>query len=201
MDFELIIFDLGNVIFLYDHHIIVHKISKLESIPEERIHHTAFRSNLYNLFDTGKIKEEDFFNRFKEKLELKMDFKTFIPIWNNIFTANKGIINLIKKLKIKYKIFVLSNTNSLHFNYLMQKFSIMKEIKNFVLSFEIGSSKPHPDVYKSVLNEAKVKPEKAIFIDDYLEFIEGAKRLNIRGIHFKNAHQLKQELTSLGIEY
>ncbi len=200
MDFELIIFDLGNVIFLYDHHIIVHKISKLESIPEERIYYVGFQSDMYKLFDRGKINGEAFFNRFKEELELKMDFKTFIPIWNDIFTANKGIINLIRKLKINYKIYVLSNTNELHFNYLVQKFSIMKEIENFVLSFEVGNSKPHPDIYKSVLNEAKVKPEKAIFIDDYLEFIEGARKLNIRGIHFKDEFQLIEELNSLGVE-
>ncbi len=200
MNFDLIIFDLGNVIFLYDHTIISDKISRLEGIPKQEIHRVLFHAGFYEGFDKGKVSPEDFFRQVRDRLGLKMDFETFVPIWSDIFFENKPITSLIGKLQNKYKIYVLSNTNQLHFNHLMRKFPIMNKIEKFILSFAVGSSKPHPAIYRAALDEANVNPSRVIFIDDYSEFTEGAKRLNIHGIQFKDETQLLNELVSLGID-
>ena len=201
MTIELIIFDLGNVIFLYDHHIISRKISALEDLPAEAIHQALFGADLCQLFDRGEISPEDFFLRFKAKAGLKkMNFEDFVPIWADIFAENKPISNLITRLQNKYKVCVLSNTNKLHFDYLKDKFPIMQKIPRFILSFEVGKSKPHPDIYKVALNGTGVDPQKAVFLDDLVEFVEGARKLNIHGIQFKDARQAIQDLTALGID-
>lgn len=200
MSIELIIFDLGNVIFPYDHHLISHKIAKLEPVTPEKIHQALFGADLYKFFDRGEITPEEFFNQFKIKAGLnKIDFETFVPIWVDIFVENKGISNLITRLQAKYKVYVLSNTNKLHFDYLRGNFSIMKKIEKFILSFEIGKSKPHSDIYKVALEKAGVNPCQAVFIDDFLEFVEGARKLNIKSIQFKDEKQLIRDLNGLGI--
>jgi glucose-1-phosphatase len=201
MAIELIIFDLGNVLFLYDLDIISRKISLLESIPPEKIHQALFTGDLPKLFDRGEITPEEFFGRFKDEAGLKkLTFKDFVPIWEDIFVENKPVSDLLIRLKDKYKVCVLSNTNDLHFNYLRNKFPFMKEVPRFILSFVVGKSKPHPDIYRVALEGTGVESKKAVFLDDLIEFVEGARQVNIQAIQFKNARQAIKDLTALGID-
>ena len=50
-----------------------------------------------------------------------------------------------------------------------------------------------------LLDRYSVKPSQAVFIDDNLRNIKAAEELGIKGIHFHNPVQLKNELTDLGL--
>ena len=51
------------------------------------------------------------------------------------------------------------------------------------LSYEMGIMKPHPDIYQRVLEEAGIRAEETLFLDDNADNIRAASALGIQTIH------------------
>ncbi|HMN12225.1 MAG TPA: HAD family phosphatase [Bellilinea sp.] len=66
-----------------------------------------------------------------------------------------------------------------------------------IFSAEIGMRKPNPEIYHHILELVDAKPEEAIFVDDLLDNVEGANRVGIHGVHFKNPDQAIAEVEAL----
>ena len=67
------------------------------------------------------------------------------------------------------------------------------------ISVDIGLMKPDKEIYNNVLEDLAISADKALFIDDKLEYVVGAEKVGIRSILFENLHQLKYELRRLDI--
>jgi len=108
-------------------------------------------------------------------------------------------ISLIKSLKNKYKIYLLSNTNSIHINAFKNKLGVKKYNEFYNLfhkvyySYKIGFRKPHAKAFQLILNENKLPAHEVLFIDDSPQHIEGAKKLGIKTYHLED----NQEVTTL----
>ncbi len=199
---EAIIFDLGNVLVDFDHMIAAKRISIFTDKTPQEIFNLFFDSELTALFEEGKINPLKFFSELKRILNLKLDYASFLPIWNEIFfltEKNQQVYNLAKILKNRYKIAVLSNINILHFDYLKENFSVFDIFQNIITSFEAGARKPDPLIYKKALDSLQVTPQNTFYTDDRAELVEKACGLGIRGFTFKAPEQLKQELLAGGV--
>ncbi|PIU41129.1 MAG: hypothetical protein COS99_07265 [Candidatus Omnitrophica bacterium CG07_land_8_20_14_0_80_42_15] len=194
MAIKVIIFDLGNVVLKFDMRIIARKMAKRFSLNEDEVFQFFFDSPLTHIHDEGRISSKEFYHRAMEKLGIKMDFTEFKKIWLDIFTENNDVTKLILSLSKHYKIFLMSNTNKLHFDYIKTKFDIIKEFDCVFTSYEVGKLKPHPRIYNAAIKKAYVAPGNIIFIDDRKELVRGAKKVGIRAIQFKNIKKLKQDL-------
>ena len=86
----------------------------------------------------------------------------------------------------KYRIFLLSNTNSLHISWIQKTWGaelyseFKKCFEKFYLSHEIHLRKPNQDIYKFVLNTNRLVPEETFFIDDTEENTITASTLGIK---------------------
>lgn len=199
---KAIIFDLGNVLVDFDHRIAAERISAFTTKTAQEIVGLFFDSQLTGLFEEGKISPREFFLRVKEMLNLEIDYNGFVPIWNEIFflsEKNKAVHNLARSLRSRYQIALLSNINILHFNYLKNNFSVFGAFQNVVTSCDVGSRKPHPDIYKETLHILKVPASDVFYTDDRPELIEAACRLGIRGFTFRGIEELKKDLLDNGI--
>ena len=199
---KAVIFDLGNVLIDFDYTIAAKKISKFTDKNLQEIFNLFFDSEPTALFEEGKINTLNFFSEVKKILDLKLDYAQFLPIWNEIFflsEKNQEIYNLAKILKGHYKIALLSNTNILHFDYLKKKFSVFDAFHKIITSFESGTRKPDPLIYKKTLDLLEVAPQNAFYTDDRVEFTGEACRLGIRGFVFRSVGQLKKDLLDNGI--
>lgn len=199
---EAVIFDLGNVLIDFDHFIAAQKISEFTYVSASRIYELFFDSELTGLFEEGKISPEDFFLEIKEKLSLKLDYNAFLPIWNEIFffsERNSAVYSLAGSLKKKYKLALLSNINTLHFDYLRKNFPVFDIFDNIVTSFEVGCRKPHPLIYKKTLEMLRVLPENVFYTDDREDLILKAAELGIKGSVFINIGKLQKDLLNAGV--
>ena len=199
---KAVIFDLGNVLIDFDHMIAAKRISKFTDKTPQEIFNLFFDSELTALFEEGKITALNFFSEVKKILNSKLDYAQFLPIWNEIFflsEKNQAVYNLAKLLRDRYKIALLSNINILHFDYLKEKFSVFDAFHNIITSFESGIRKPDPLIYKKTLDLLEAAPQNAFYTDDRVEFIEKACNLGIRGFVFRDAEQLKRDLSGNGI--
>ena len=199
---KAVVFDLGRVLIDFDHNIAAKKILKHTGKTQQEIYDFFFDSPLTALFEEGKISGVDFFKEVKKKLGLRLSYKEFLPIWNDIFIftgQNQRIYALAKKLKKKYKVSLLSNINALHFAYLKNKFPVFDVFDNLFLSYQIKAKKPDPALYRSVIRRLGVEPEEIFYTDDRQDLIEASRKLKIRGFVFKNPGQLRKDLEKAGI--
>jgi glucose-1-phosphatase len=197
----VILFDLGNVILPFNHYQIAEKLSRFTKNadfqdPEMIFSYLFnFENGAINGYEVGKVSSLDFFQSLKEHLKLTLSFEEFIPIWNDIFWENLEVSEIIRSLKGKKRLGLLSNTNPLHFDYILLKFPVVQIFDKWILSHEVGFKKPALEIFQSGVEWACVEPEKILFIDDMKSHVEAAISLGMHGIHFTSATRLREELS------
>ena len=197
---EVILFDLGNVILPFNNYQIAEKLSRFSQRREFQDPQEIFsylfdlEKGVINEFDKGRVSPSDFFQSIKKYLNLSISFETFIPIWTDIFIENKEVSEIIRSLKERWRLGLLSNTDPLHFSYILSKFSIISTFDKFILSYEVGFKKPDARIFQKAMEWASVEPQKILFIDDTKGHVDAAVSLGMQGIHFISAQQLKKEL-------
>jgi FMN phosphatase YigB (HAD superfamily) len=197
----VIFFDLGNVILPFNHYQIAEKLSRFTKNadfqdPKKIFSYLFdFENGAINGYEVGKVSSLDFFQSLKEHLKLTLSFEEFIPIWNDIFWENLEVSEIIRSLKGKKRLGLLSNTNPLHFDYILLKFPVVQIFDKWILSHEVGFKKPALEIFQSGVEWACVEPEKILFIDDMKSHVEAAISLGMHGIHFTSATRLREELS------
>ncbi|HUL21994.1 MAG TPA: HAD family phosphatase [Thermodesulfobacteriota bacterium] len=198
---EVILYDLGNVILPFSHYQIAEKLSRLSQKREHRDPQEIFsylfdfQEGIVNRFDLGQVSPEEFFQSIKNHLGLSISFDQFIPIWTDIFSEDVEVSRIILSQKGRWRLGLLSNTDSLHFHYILSKFSVMRAFDKWILSYEVGFKKPAVEIFQTAIAWASVEPQKILFIDDLKRHVEVALSLGMHGIHFLSAEQLKEELS------
>ena len=198
---DVILFDLGNVILPFSHYQIAEKLSRFTQKKEfqdpQKIFSYLFdfEKGAVNGYEVGKVSSIEFFQSLKELLHLSISFEEFVPIWNDIFTENQEVSEIIRSFKGKKRLGLISNTNSLHFDYILSKFPIIRAFDKWILSHEVGFKKPAVEIFQRAIEWASVKPEKILLIDDTKGHVEVAVSLGMQDIHFISAQQLKEELS------
>jgi len=198
---EVILFDLGNVILPFNHYQIAEKllpfVQRKEFQDPKKIFSYLFdlKNGAINSFDTGKLLPQEFFQSLKESFQLSISFEAFVPIWNCIFVEDREVSEIIRSLKGKYRLGLLSNTDPLHFGCIVSTFPVVSELEKWILSYEVGFKKPDSRIFQKAIEWASVEPERILLIDDTQGHVEAATSLGMQGTHFVSAKQLKEELT------
>ena len=196
---KTIIFDLGNVIVNFDETNIFKTwaAASNKSVPEIKKY---FRnSSARKAFERGEINPSQFYSRTTEELGMKMSLNDFKKLWNEIFTLNKDVEKVIRNLKNKVNLILLSNTNVWQYEYVKNNYGIVGIFDKHVLSYEAGCRKPNPTIYLAALKKAKTLPWNCAYFDDIPEFIYAAGLMGIRAFQYKNCKKLVKDLNKLKI--
>ena len=197
---EVILFDLGNVILPFSHYQIAEKLSRFSQKkdfqdPQRTFSYLFdFENGAVNEYETGRVSSSAFFESLRDLFELSISFEEFIPIWNDIFTENKEVSQIVLSQKGKRRLGLLSNTNALHFDYVLTKFPILHSFDRWILSHEVGFKKPVVEIFKEAMDWAMVEPQRILFIDDMKGHVDVAISLGMQGIHFISAAQLEEAI-------
>lgn len=185
-----IILDLGGVIINLDTQQPFNAFKELFTDNYSEIEATFTAMNLFNNFEVGKITAEEFILFFLNR-HPNLTSKQVVAIWNSmLLDIPKERVVLIRKLALKYNVFLLSNTNEIHLTqinkYLFDAYgitSINSLFKKAYFSHEVGFRKPDAEIFKLVLNENKLNPSETLFVDDSIEHIQSAQQLGINTKH------------------
>jgi HAD superfamily hydrolase (TIGR01509 family) len=185
MAIKNIIFDLGNVLVHTDFDRL-YKAFLSAGVSEESFGR-LFHSELFRKrFEQGKLSARDFVSLAVRKLEYKVTKKKFISLFTEMFDEMPDMKNFLKKLvrRKKYKLFLLSNTNALHFNYVKKRYAYINLIKNQAVSYRLKLRKPNKSIYRKVLKKYHLDPAETLFIDDRQINCDAAQQCGINTIHF-----------------
>jgi epoxide hydrolase-like predicted phosphatase len=159
-------------------------------------------SKYESVFQKGKISENKLWDKICSELNLKKPSSK--SLWKNavknIFKDKKQIYNLILLLKKRgYLIGFLSNTEMPAREYFLEN-GYEKYFDATIFSCIEKTVKPEEKIYNLTLKRLNVKANESVFIDDKLDYIDGAKKVGMNGIVFKTPKQLIKELSSFSID-
>ncbi|MFO8018265.1 MAG: HAD family phosphatase [Promethearchaeia archaeon] len=199
-----ILWDLGGVIVNLDYTSFFRFIQTHSKLQLTEAKFKQILMSNYDAYHEGTISSNEFYELMNNVLKLNQIRETeFFNAFNSIIQSlNTDTIEIIKKVKRQdLTSFVLSNVNSAHWNHLLEKdWDWMPLFEDFILSYEIGVTKPDPEIYKYAIEKARCKANQILFIDDNYVNVKGAKRCEINTIFYKNQSQFQTQLKEkLGI--
>jgi putative hydrolase of the HAD superfamily len=192
--FRLIIFDLGNTIIRFDHHISARKISSRFGLDEAAVYGTLFDSELTRLFDAGKVSAGQFHSGMTRELGIQLPYAEFVEIWSDIFWEDAESCALARRLAHRYALCLMSNVNELHFEHIRKKFDVVKVFDYIVLSYVVGVLKPDRRIFEHARSRSGVDFSGMLYIDDREDLVEAARSFGIEALKFQGAPALESWL-------
>ena len=187
-----IIFDLGDVIINIDVPRAAQSFATLSGLETAEVIRLFEEGKLFRQFETGSLDAAGFRSYVREILDnTTWDDAEVDTAWNSLLLdIPADRIELIKKLSKNYRLFLLSNTSSIHIeavDKILYEASGVERLTDLFektfLSYEMGVMKPHPEIYERVLKEANINAHETLFLDDNPDNIKGASTLGIQTIH------------------
>lgn len=189
-DIKNIIFDFGGVIINISHQKVENAFKSLGVKNFEALFNKATQSDLFQQFEKGEISASQFRSRIRTLTGLNVSDDKLDGVWNQIIGDYPlKRIDLLNQIKLNYRLFLLSNTNIIHYNYYIPKFhkefgfSFQSIFEKAYWSFKLRERKPDLISYKHVLRESNLKPAETLFIDDSIQNILAAQELGIHAVH------------------
>ena len=201
-----IIFDLGGVVLDIDETIVYKKLEKMGISASELANSKEF-IDIMSKFDTGIYTAPSFRKKTKALLGLeKMTDQKFDSIWNAmLLDIPRERIEAIEKVKKHYKIFLMSNTNVIHYDLYVRDLQLRFGYNEFdelfnksYFSFAEHLEKPDPRFFELILDHEGLLPEETLFIDDMAANIQAAQSLGIRTYHISR-EELVRNLFENGV--
>lgn len=193
-------FDLGRVLFDFDYSIALNKIKDKMGVSAEKIIHDLFYNNFATDFEKGLVSAHDFYLKFKNEFCIAIEYQEFIDVWCDIFTPKYEVIDLVDKLRLIYPVYLISNINELHFDFLQRKYpQVFSLFDKLILSFKIKSLKPEKEIYAELKKVSGRDYDHITYIDDRQDLIDEAKGLNLHCITFNGLAKLVEALREDGI--
>lgn len=197
---KTVISDLGKVVLWFDNAIFYRKMTEHCPLSVQEIRETVHRSpEFIALFDLGKVSPREFYEWAVGKIGARIGYDEFMAAYVDVFWLNRPVLELLQRLKPKYRLILVSNCDVIRFEAIRKKFPEIGIFDGRVLSYELGVMKPDPRIYQEALKLAQAESSACVFIDDMAENIVGASALGIRGVLYKPGTDLAGELAALGV--
>ena len=182
-----LLLDLGGVVLNVDYHKMVDVFKEYGVMDFDKHFTQAKQVEIIDKFEEGKCSIEEFRNGIRDLVKVDLTDEQIDNAWfSMILDLPKERIELIGLLKLKYNVYLFSNTNELHIELLKKRYEEEFGFDIFQMLFtkayfsnEIKMRKPHPESFQWLLNDAEIKAEETLFIEDSPQHIEGAKKVGL----------------------
>ncbi len=198
VDRPVILFDLGNIL--------VHLRSvdrfwpNLQPEPGTLSYSERWKhSQAMHRFETGQTRIfEEFYREAKSELKFPVDFETFkIGYLETIGDLFDETIPVLDALKSYFSLQILSNTSDIHWQHCAKTLGLEKYFDRVLVSYELGSMKPDPEIFRRALRIIDRDPENIYYFDDRPENIETALKFGIKAYLSWGGSQLIHQLQEL----
>ncbi len=185
-----IIFDLGGVIMDIDVKETLKAFTQLGAKDIQKYFGHGFAASFFSDHEAGRISDEMFIQEIKTLLGKEVAEAEITEAWNALllrFPAER--IELLKEIRSKYRVFLYSNTNAIHYN----KFSAIyrnsfpgaleDHFEKAYYSHVLGHRKPETGGFEQIIAENGLNPEKTLFVDDAWINVEAAMKTGLKGLY------------------
>lgn len=186
-----IIFDFGNVLFDLDLGATDREIRRLLGDHYAAAREKLLADDVFRLYEVGGLSTEEFVDALRRASGQRLSAEQVVAAWNSIFIGMpRERFDMLLRLRRHYPVFLLSNINDLHANWIDGYMGRAHGLTDFqsryfdgvYYSHLIRLRKPDREIYEYVLADAELLPGQTVFIDDLEPNIQAAQELGITGI-------------------
>jgi len=186
-----IIFDLGGVILDLSVESTLHSFATLSGHDVHHVKDLFIKSSGFYDFEKGLIDEHTFRNFVREVYAVEAHDLAIDQSWNAMLGGlPTAKLELIKELKDQYGVYLLSNTNTIHLEYINTQVVPQTGATHLDAFFHkayyshlMKKRKPDADIYLQVLEENNLQPDETLFLDDNADNVKGAAAVGIHAVH------------------
>jgi glucose-1-phosphatase len=187
-----LIFDLGGVILDLSVDHTLQGFSKLSGINADKVKEIFVSAPEFELYEKGLIDDTAFRDFVRKVYNINSADELLDNSWNAMLRGIPVVkLELLKKLKEKYNVFLLSNTNNIHLHHIEQVMmpaitgerSLDAYFHKTYYSHRMGKRKPDAEIFEQVLDENQLHAHETLFLDDNALNVEGANAVNIKTVH------------------
>ena len=200
--YKAIVFDFGNIFMKLDYPSMFEKFSTLmgttfsmETIPSDLM-------AIFERHERGEITDEEWIWAF-QKIKAALEPRDLIKAWNSLLVGMPAHhLDFLKELRGEYKLYLLSNINAFHEQWIdayMKKEHGVEDFKTeffdgYFYSHHIGMRKPENNIYQFVGNELKsIGVDSWLFIDDMDVNVQAARSNGWSAIQHNPADDISQK--------
>ena len=186
-----IVFDLGGVLVDLDFKAAIDGLQQagFANVKEQLM---AFdQGGIFQKFELGEMTADEFRTAIRENSTVTLTDEEIDALWNAmLLEIPREKLELILDLRGKYMVYLLSNTNSIHWDYVCKNafnyrgFRVNDYFEETFLSYEMHLAKPNKAIFEKVLHDANLLPEETLFIDDSEANCKAAEEVGIHAHHY-----------------
>ena len=187
MKVEAAIFDIGNVLLLFDYMKAANRLARkngLGPLPDRTIITAASHA-----FELGRSTRAQFLSVVRREFHDTGEEEEFVAIWEDIFEENTRMTAFARDLSKRIPVFMISNIGEIHHRYIFRKFDVFSIFRDRIFSYLDGLMKPDPAVFELAKSRFGVKPAATVYIDDVQENCAAASAAGFLGLHYDQRRQ------------
>jgi len=196
-----VIFDFGNVLYSFRVMTFLEHLARRSTctVPE-LLKLMPEISRLAVEYETGLITSDQFFQQITELARIRISRQEFIDSYCAIFTRIESTATLIRALKPRYRLGLLSNTNEWHFENCIRTVDVFPLFDAVTLSYKVHAMKPTAAIYADMLHKLGLEPGACLYIDDIPEYVQAARHLGMNAVTYTGHDVLLRDLRAHQIE-
>jgi putative hydrolase of the HAD superfamily len=195
---ELVIFDLGGVLFGPGGVAPMRKLARIEN--DDELWHRWLTCPWVRAFERGHCSSSEFAQGVVDDWALDLspdDFLAAFESWPR--GPYPGATALVDTVRASVPVACLSNTNVLHWESHFKAFLTGLELDFTFLSFELGMVKPDREIFEEVSYRLPVSREKALFLDDNSLNVEAATACGFAARRTQGVVEARRALVHTGV--
>ncbi len=150
-------------------------------------------------FGTGEASIEDLHQALVAALGYAGDWETFRADWCCHLELDPSMLAFVEALAATNRVMLFSNTNAVHWEFLVAASAGRLAKLEAYLSHEIGALKPDVESYLLVARAAGIEPARSIFFDDRLDNVEAARLAGFQSEVFTSEAALRAFLAERSV--
>jgi FMN phosphatase YigB (HAD superfamily) len=196
---SIILLDIGNVIASVDFLRFCRGVVLSDSSSDlQAVYRKYCQGELKIKFDQGIIAPLDYLCMIgRDSLTGNMSHGEIRERWQDVFSPMEGVEECVVALCRDHKLWIMSDTDPLHFAFLLTRYPLLRERERYYLSYEHGFLKSSPEAFQHVLNDTGIAADEFILIDDKPVNCSSAASVGIKSIRFATWPETIRALASL----
>jgi HAD superfamily hydrolase (TIGR01509 family) len=184
---SIILLDIGNVVVSVDFLAFCNDVALDPVSGAQEIYQKYCIGEFKDKLETGFIAPFEYLDMIaRDPHSRPMPLHELKHRWQNIFALQEGAHESVSQLKEKHSVWIMSDTDPLHFTFLLNNYPLLRGADRYYLSFEHGNMKYSADAFAHVLASSGLGAHEFILIDDKPENCASASTVGIESILFQN---------------
>jgi HAD superfamily hydrolase (TIGR01509 family) len=190
------LFDLGNTLIKLAYERVLENVCRVSTIDRDELVELLEAPGGYRDLERGAVSFREFYDFICDHTGYRGTVRDFRALWSDFFDGPiTGAEELLDRVRRKYRVAFLSNSNEVHAELIPRKFAtLFRKDDRFVFSYRFKVAKPDPDMFRRALEVIGALPQHVVFVDDLIENVLAARSIGIRSFQFTDTDTLTKEL-------